>query len=109
MSRLIKLSLAAAVMLAGISVIPSCNGARDTAINMLEQNGDKGFMTKTLARGSRTRKYGLFVPMSYSKTTTMKYPVIIFLHGVGEGGSDSKANMRVGLGPIVADQASAFP
>jgi predicted peptidase len=73
---------------------------------MLGKNGDKGFMVKELARGDRTRKYGLFIPLHYSATT--KYPVIIFLHGVGEGGSDCRANMRVGMAPFVADQADRF-
>jgi len=110
MNRLLKVTLAAAVMLTGVSMLPACNGARDTAVNMIGQNGDKGFMIKTLSRGNRTRKYGLFVPVNYTRgTTTTKYPVIIFLHGVGEGGSDSIPNLKVGLGPIVGDQASSFP
>jgi predicted peptidase len=109
MNRLLKLSLATAVLLAGFSILPACNGARDTALTMVGQNGEKGFMVKTLIRGNRTRKYGLFIPLSYNRSSTAKYPTIIFLHGVGEGGSDARANMRVGMAPYVADMASSFP
>lgn len=108
MNHLLKHSLAAALLLTGVSVMSACNGARDTALNMIGQNGDKGFMIKTLVRGDRTRKYGLFVPLSYTKGSAAKYPTIIFLHGVGEGGSDCQSNLRVGMAPFVADQISSF-
>jgi len=107
MKRLFKLGLAAACVLAGLA-ISGCNGARDTALDMLYKNGDKGFMIKEITRGTRTRKYGLFVPLSYSATSTTKVPCIVFLHGLGEGGNDSHANLRVGMAPFVADQASTF-
>jgi predicted peptidase len=109
MNRLLTRSLAAALLLAGVSLMPACNGARDTALSMVGQNGDKGFMVKTLVRGDRNRKYALFVPLGYNKAAPTKYPTIIFLHGVGEGGSDSQANLKVGMAPFVADQASSFP
>jgi predicted peptidase len=85
-----------------------CNGARNTALDMVGKNGDKGFMIKEIVRGERVRKYGLFVPLHYSDGGTTKYPVIIFLHGVGEGGNDARANLTVGLAPYVADQAETF-
>jgi len=107
MNRLVKLCLVAAFALVGLS-LGGCNGARDTALNMVGQNGDKGFMIKEITRGTRTRKYGLFVPLNYTQGTTTKYPCIIFLHGVGEGGNDCHANLRVGMAPFVADQAATF-
>jgi predicted peptidase len=73
---------------------------------LVGKNGDKGFSYHEITRGSRTRKYATFVPLSYSNNN--KYPVIIFLHGVGEGGSSCRANLQVGLAPFVADLASRF-
>jgi len=61
----------------------------------------KGFMKKQLVRGSRTRTYGFFIPTAYNPQS--KCPVIIFLHGVGEGGSDGTSELRVGLAPYIAD------
>lgn len=107
MNRLAKACLALAFVCAGLVTLPGCNGARDTALNMVGQSGDKGFNIKTLTRGDRTRKYGVFIPLNY--TPTKSYPVIVFLHGLGEGGGDSRANLRVGLAPFVADRASNFP
>ena len=87
MNRFLKAALAAAVLLTGVSFLPGCNGANDNALNLLDKGGNKGFMVKTLVRGDRQRKYGLFVPTAYNPAN--KYPAIIFLHGVGEGGDDA--------------------
>lgn len=106
MNRLLKFTLAAALLVTGISYLPGCNGANDHAISQLN-DGPRGFMIKTLTRGSRNRKYGLFIPTTYNSSN--KYPVIIFLHGVGEGGNDAHANLRVGLAPFVAARAADFP
>ena len=108
MNRLLKVCLSSVLLLAGTAALPSCNGARDNALNMVGQSGDKlGFNIRTITRGDRTRKYGLFVPLNYKADHA--YPVIIFLHGMGEGGGDAHANMRVGLAPFVADRAQDFP
>src|SRR5206468_7888531 len=88
------------------------NGATDIAVDRVGQTGNKGFMVKTVQRGMWTRKYGLFVPLSYTPGTTQKYPVIIFLHGVGEGAGLGEGNLKqmtVGLGPAVARKAEDFP
>lgn len=107
MKRIVLAALAAAVMVAGTAGLGGCNGARDTAFKVGERSGGRGFMIRTLVRGDRDRKYGLFVPLDYNPA--QKYPVIVFLHGMGEGGNDAKAPLRVGLAPFVADRAENFP
>ena len=52
-------------------------------------------------------KYGLFVPKGY--TADKKWPVLLFLHGAGERGSDGVLQTKVGLGPVVRKQADTFP
>ncbi len=93
-------------MLVGVVGLSGCNGARDDAVNA-EGPGPMGFMVQTLVRGDRHRKYGLFVPLTYNQNQS--YPVIIFLHGMGEGGNDARSNMRVGLAPFVHDRQATFP
>lgn len=65
-----------------------------------------GFFIKTL-HNERQRKYAVFIPHGY--TPSQRWPVIMFLHGVGESGSDATANLGVGLGPAVASHANTFP
>lgn len=100
-------ALAAAVLIGGFSVMPGCNGARPDAANALSAANKTGFISKKLVRGNRTREYSVFVPTNYNANT--KYPVIIFLHGVGEGGSGAKKNLEVGLAPFVYDRMNNFP
>jgi len=115
MNRLLKMSVAGLFMisgLAGLALMPGCNGATNAALDLVGKDGDKGFMFKTLARGDHHRKYGVFIPMDYKPGTTKKYPAIIFLQGVGEGagmGDGDGKNMTVGLGPFVALQKESFP
>jgi predicted peptidase len=107
MIRLFKRSLLLAFALASLA-LAGCNGARSTAVDLLGKHERTGFMMKELTRGARTRKYVVFVPLDYNFTNPAKTPVIIFLHGANEGGNLSKAQIRVGLGPIVADLESSF-
>jgi predicted peptidase len=98
--------MAAVAMAAGVAGLSGCNGARDDAVKSVGA-GPQGFMIKQIARGERVRKYGMFVPLAYDPNQA--YPVIIFLHGLGEGGNDAHANMRVGLAPFVHDREATFP
>jgi pimeloyl-ACP methyl ester carboxylesterase len=102
MHRLFPLALLLILLLSG------CNGASNAAVSRLGDDGNKGFMVKSLKRGIWTRKYGLFVPLSYHPGTTQKYPVIIFLHGIGEGaglGEGDRKNLTVGIAPSIARKA----
>jgi predicted peptidase len=107
MKRLIRLCMLLTLTLAGF-MLGGCNGARDTAVNLLGAHEKTGFLIKEITRGARTRRYAVFIPLDYSFTAPSKHPVIIFLHGSGESGNLSKGNLRVGLGPIVADLEATF-
>ena len=100
LNRLATLSL-----LAAATALVGCNGASNMALDRVSST-NKGFSIRTLSRAGRTRPYGLFIPNVPADRSG--YPVIIFLHGMGEGGNDSRANLTVGLAPFVAAQESTF-
>jgi len=52
-------------------------------------------------------KYVLFVPHDYKGDKA--YPLILFLHGSGETGTDGKKPAAVGLGPAIKKQEKEFP
>lgn len=52
-------------------------------------------------------RYVVFVPKSYDGTK--ETPLVVFLHGAGERGTDNKKQVEVGLGPAVRRQADTFP
>jgi len=66
-----------------------------------------GFATKQFTFAGETRNYTVFIPHSYNPQS--RYPVIVFLHGVLESGSDGKKCVTVGIGPAVSERAKTFP
>jgi predicted peptidase len=67
----------------------------------------RGFVTKKNARG---RGYVLFVPHKYDPNK--KYPLIVFLHGLGEAGDNPQSPVGVGIGQAVekfVKQQGDFP
>ena len=53
-------------------------------------------------------KYLLYLPEEYSKDTSLKWPLVIFLHGSGESGEDL-AKVKVHGPPKLVDQGKKFP
>lgn len=73
-------------------------------------NVTTGFVSsKTVVDGGTTYKYQVFIPANYNAASTTSVPVILFLHGSGEKGSDNVAQTTVGLGPVVKAQLATFP
>jgi predicted peptidase len=62
-----------------------------------------GFLDRTYDKA----KYDLFVPHDYKGDKA--YPLILFLHGAGERGTDGKRQAQVGLGPAIRKQDKTFP
>lgn len=70
----------------------------------------KGFLGKTITLPNRAqRKYAVFTPPQYVKDKDHKWPLIIFLHGSAECGTDGIKQTTVGLPPYVARRAMKFP
>ncbi|MGH7592725.1 MAG: hypothetical protein ACRELE_02590, partial [Gemmatimonadales bacterium] len=66
-----------------------------------------GFQARTMVVMGTTYKYQIFVPQGY--TPSQPWPVLVFLHGSGESGTDGVKETTVGLGPYVQSHTSTFP
>jgi predicted peptidase len=66
-----------------------------------------GFLVKSLKVEGTSHKYGVFVPHTYKPD--VRWPVIVFLHGLLQAGSDGTSCMKVGIGPAVGARAKDFP
>jgi predicted peptidase len=64
------------------------------------------FVSRTVTVGGVGYPYQVFVPRSSSRA---RRPVILFLHGSGERGTDGVRQTTVGLGPAVRARAADFP
>jgi predicted esterase len=66
-----------------------------------------GFVDRVYRDDTGDHKYVVFVPANYD--SAKKWPVILFLHGAGERGSDGLSQARVGLGPVIKNRQDSFP
>lgn len=71
------------------------------------ETGDGGFVRHTYEDPDGKHDYVVFIPHDY--TPRRQWPVILFLHGAGERGSDGWRQTTVGLGPAVRAQERTFP
>ena len=68
---------------------------------------ETGFLDRSVTLGGQTYRYQIYVPTSY--VTTQQWPVILFLHGAGERGSDGYVQTQVGLAPAIRQNAARIP
>jgi predicted peptidase len=63
------------------------------------------FVARSVLVDGRRHDYQVFVPSDVGPAS----PVILFLHGSGERGSDNRRQIEVGLGPHALAHAADFP
>lgn len=68
---------------------------------------DTGFLTRSIIDGGERRLYQVYVPSDYDPSRC--WPVILFLHGAGEGGRDALLPTEYQLGSALRRKAYAFP
>ncbi|OWY70297.1 hypothetical protein B7486_16000 [cyanobacterium TDX16] len=83
---------------------------RETRPKPSQRRLPRGFLGKTITLSNRAqRKYAVFTPPQYVKDKDHKWPLIIFLHGSAERGTDGIKQTTVGLPTYVARHAMNFP
>jgi predicted peptidase len=68
---------------------------------------ETGFLDRTLSLHSASYKYQVFLPENWS--SNKKWPIILFLHGAGERGSDGLIQTQVGIATAIRIDRSRFP
>lgn len=69
---------------------------------------DYGFVSLTYSgRYGSDVPYSAYVPRSYDASRPA--PLVLFLHGAGEGGTDGRLPVTVGLGPHLPQHEQQFP
>jgi predicted peptidase len=65
------------------------------------------FLFASLRSGGTEYRYALWVPPAYDPGR--EWPLILFLHGQAESGTDGKSMVAVGLGPAVRSRPREWP
>ncbi|MGA2515779.1 MAG: prolyl oligopeptidase family serine peptidase [Thermodesulfobacteriota bacterium] len=68
---------------------------------------ETGFLDRKVTLGSVAYRYQVYVPVDYVQGKL--HPMVLFLHGVGEGGEDGLLQTQVGLGPAIRQARERFP
>src|SRR5450432_1572491 len=79
----------------------------DPNSSLTNMPANTGFVLRQSHGDAGTHNYSIFLPRDY--TPSNKYPAIVFLHGIGESGSDGKNCTTVGMGPVIAKRDGNFP
>lgn len=66
-----------------------------------------GFLDKTITVDGREHRYVVYVPPGYTKERD--WPLLVFLNGKGECGTDGKRHVEVGLGPAIEREPQRWP
>ena len=72
-----------------------------------DENADAGFIIKHVEVNGRTQPYTLYVPPEYDPA--VPWPMIVFLHGNGERGSDGWRHTDIGIGSAIRFYPEQFP
>ncbi len=107
MWRLRVLVIAAALAICGGSRATPTEAAADTVPDNQRLNNPTGFVERQLVDADGRHRYVVFVPRNYSPDK--KWPLVVFLHGAGERGTDGWLPTTAGIGPYLRAHEDTFP
>jgi len=70
---------------------------------------DTGFLNRTVELRGTTYRYQVYLPEEFRRDDGKQWPVILFLHGRGERGSEGMWQTQVGLPAEVRDHPERWP
>ena len=74
---------------------------------VLARQATTGFLDRTAEVAGQQFRYQVYVPNNYPEVE--RWPVILFLHGAGERGSDGIKQTAVGLGQAIRMDLTRYP
>ncbi len=96
--------LSQTALIVALGLFGTIVSAEDAAMNNPPATG---FIDKTLTKDGATVRYVLYVPRGYD--AAKEWPLVLFLHGAGERGSDGLIQSDVGIGHAIRKNPERFP
>lgn len=78
-----------------------------TTMSQVPANIATGFLFRELRLSEKTYRYVVYVPRDYDPSR--KWPLILFLHGAGECGSDGLKQVAQGIGSAILWDGAKWP
>jgi len=70
---------------------------------------ETGFLNRTIQMDGVTYRYQVYLPEAFRRDDRKSWPVILFLHGRGERGSEGMWQTQIGLPQAVRDHPDRWP
>ena len=77
--------------------------------NPPESQQETGFLNRTLVLNGATYRYQVYLPEEWRRDDHKQWPMILFLHGRGERGSEGMWQTQIGLPQAVRDHPERWP
>src|ERR1700731_3053788 len=82
-------------------------GSLSLSVAAAARNPETGFLDRTATVQGTVYKYQVYVPENWSPK--QKWPIILFLHGAGERGTDGLVETQVGIATAIRKDRGRFP
>jgi len=84
-------------------------GASGTRDSHKHPQQETGFLNRRIQIGGASYRYQVYVPEEWRKDDHKLWPVILFLHGRGERGSEGMWQTQIGLPEAIRDHPERWP
>ena len=89
-----------------LAPVPTCVGA---AVKVHEPPQETGFLNRKIEVGKVTYRFQVYLPDDWRRDDGKHWPIILFLHGRGERGSEGMWQTQIGLPEEVRDHPERWP
>jgi poly(3-hydroxybutyrate) depolymerase len=99
-----------ALLLGCLCALAPASAAASSASGVIHRTPQEtGFLNRTLVFRGVLHHFQVYVPENYTRDTHHRWPIILFLHGRGERGSEGMWQTQVGLPEAVRDHPDRWP
>jgi poly(3-hydroxybutyrate) depolymerase len=86
-----------------------CVVERADAAKHAQQAQETGFLNRQIVLHGQTHHFQVYLPEQYRRDDHKQWPIILFLHGRGERGSEGMWQTQVGLPQAIRDHPERWP
>jgi poly(3-hydroxybutyrate) depolymerase len=107
MHRILRIFAACLCLLWGLA--PSRCAAAGKRESLRHPAQETGFLNRRIQVGATTYRYQVYLPEDWRKDDHKLWPVILFLHGRGERGTEGMWQTQIGLPQAIRDHPERWP